>query len=354
MGDRSRAAVGPAGVRHRQDGTFAAALASSLAPSGVATHACCVRSTRQRPAMEAMFGVRPGAHRSTPSDGRPGSTCATCTGRACWGVPPQRMVRVGWVVDAILGNDDPKVPRLRAGRARSGPAVARSTTSAERYDVVVVDMPRRARLQPARHHALGARPVPRGPVRQRAKRAARPAGDPATRPCWWRCPRRWSSTRRSRRLRADGGANLVGGAPVAAAQPATPEPDGRRARQLLDRLKARADLCRRPPSASPRVCGSSTAERAATSALERLTRGPRRHEPILVPADRRLARRRGVERGGGGAHLGPARVTDGAVRGREPLARGVSPRRVRRLRRGRQDHDRGVARRCAPRCAGAR
>ena len=156
--------------------TAAVAIARMLAARGKKTLLCEVDA--QRPALEAIFGINPGYE---PVRVLPGLDVCNLIWPDVLGAWLRRMVRIGWVVDAILANDMIRRFLDFVPGAQDLVEVSAIDDWCSKYDAVVVDMP-------ASGHAFSLLDVTRsalklfrgGPVRQRATELRARIEDPAT------------------------------------------------------------------------------------------------------------------------------------------------------------------------------
>ncbi len=258
--------------------TIAAALASSMARRGRRTLLCEVDA--QRPALKAVFGVNP-----TLEPQSVGERLDLCN--LVWpgvlGSYLKRMVRVGWVVDAILGNDLVQKFLDFTPGAQDLVELSAIDDLCQRYDVVVVDMP-------ASGHAFSLLDITRsaldlfraGPVRQRATELRSRVVDPATRLLLVALPEEMVVNETIETLERLQRGGLVGGAPTLLLNRCVPPEPDPAAEALLERLSSDDTL---DPAAAERVAAGRWqlhAERAAASALERLT-AALGVAPVVVP-----------------------------------------------------------------------
>lgn len=207
LGDRLILVSGKGGTGKT---TLAAALARTLAASGRRTLLCEVDA--QQPALEAIFGVRAGF---TPVAVAPRLDVCNLVWPDVLAAYLKRMVRVGMLVDAILGNELVRRFLDFTPGAQDLVEISAIDDMVGRYDVVVVDMP-------ASGHAFSLLDITRsalqlfraGPVRQRAQELRARITDARTRVVLMALPEEMvvnETVETVGRLRTAG---LLGGAPL--------------------------------------------------------------------------------------------------------------------------------------------
>jgi len=257
--------------------TAAVAIARMLAARGKKTLLCEVDA--QRPALEAIFGINPGYE---PVRVLPGLDVCNLIWPDVLGAWLRRMVRIGWVVDAILANDMIRRFLDFVPGAQDLVEVSAIDDWCSKYDAVVVDMP-------ASGHAFSLLDVTRsalklfrgGPVRQRATELRARIEDPATTMVLVALPEEMVVNETLETLQRMRDAKLVGGEPVVLLNRAIPTTWTAEDGLLLDRL---SDEATDPASAGLLSAGRwRLAGEAATRDADRRITEALGTAPIPVP-----------------------------------------------------------------------
>ena len=216
--------------------TAAAAIARVLAARGRKTLLCEVDA--QRPALEPIFGVNPGME---PIRVLPDLDVCNLVWPDVLGTYLRRMVRIGWVVDGILGNELIRRFLDFVPGAQDLVEVSAIDDWCQKYDAVVVDMP-------ASGHAFSLLDITRsalklfraGPVRQRATELRARIADPTSTIVLVALPEEMVVNETLETLARLREAKLVGGVPIVVLNRAVPTTWTAEEGLLLDRLSETA------------------------------------------------------------------------------------------------------------------